>query len=104
MNITNKKLAFYIALVTVGIVMALLIVGQLTNDQAKIIIIAFGSICAALGLSDVGYDYLGIIFKVAETVVALTPSTEDDKQVASLRESVMGIVNANPPDSIPTEG
>lgn len=85
MNITNKKLAFYVALIASVIVTGLLFTEKISIAQAQLGLIAIAGACAPFGIADVFYDYLSIIFRVAETVVSLTPSTDDDKALADLR-------------------
>lgn len=99
MQITNKKLAFYIALILATIDMGLAFTGYITLDQARLGLLAIAGICAPLGILDAVYDYLGIIFRVAETVVSLTPSTKDDEALIEFKNVVKIAQETHVPDN-----
>lgn len=86
MNISNKRLAFYVGLIAITAILGLLFTGHITIEQATIGLVAIFSIATPLAITDSIYDYLGIIFRVAEVAVSLTPSTEDDKKLAEIKE------------------
>lgn len=91
MNITNKRLAFYIALIASALVFALLILDIVTTAQAQLALVTIGMACAPFGLADVIYDYLGLMVKIGEQAAAATPSLEDDKKVAEFKEIVASV-------------
>ena len=78
MQITNKKLAFYIATITVALATVGQSFGVLTTDQANTVMAAISMICGAFGLADVGWDYINATrgnfdIRVTETVVTDNP-------------------------------
>lgn len=78
MQITNKKLAFYIATITVALATVGQSFGILTVDQANTVMAAISMICGAFGLADVGFDWINAArgnfdVKVTETVVTDSP-------------------------------
>lgn len=88
MNLTNKKLAFYIGLILAGLVFALLILDIITLAQAQLALAAIATACIPFGAADVVYDYLNIMVKIGETAAAATPSLEDDKKVAEFKQVI----------------
>lgn len=91
MNITNKRLAFYIALIASAIVFALLILDVVTTAQAQLALVTIGAIAAPFGIADAIYDYLGLMVRIGEHAASLTPNTEDDAKVAEFKEVVASI-------------
>jgi hypothetical protein len=79
MNITNKKLAFYVAVIGIAISQVLPIIApDVTPAQQKALQDAILLICGAFGVADVGWDYLNVarrnytISETSETTVADT--------------------------------
>lgn len=91
MQLTNKKLAFYIALILAGLVFALLILDIVTLAQAQLALATIGAACIPFGLADVVYDYLGLMVKIGEHAAAATPSLEDDKTVAEFKAIIEAV-------------
>lgn len=88
MQITNKKLAFYVSLIAMTAIIGLIISGHISNEQAALIIPPLLLISGVFMGLDALYDYLNIAFRIGEKVVALTPSTEDDKKLADLKATI----------------
>lgn len=77
MQITNKKLAFYIATIIVVLATVGQSFGILTPDQSNTLIAAISMIAGAFGLGDIGFDWINAARGNFDTVKTETVTVKD---------------------------
>lgn len=98
MQITNKRLAFYVALIALVAVVGLVITEHISNEQAAIFIPPMLLFFAYFMGLDALWDYINVIFRVADFVTKLTPTTKDDEALVELRNVVRIVQETNVPN------